>query len=227
MRRLKTALLCATLAAGPALAEDFPDWQDDFQSRLEVHALMQTLSVDILGGSSATKSLEKWCRDHELAETPKIVAERVFGEDKAVQLGQLKRLGVDNPEQVKYRKVRLVCGEKVLSEADNWYVPGRLTGEMNRLLDTTDTPFGKAVADLQPSRQTLSVKMLFSPLPEGWEMARKPAPRHAKSHPLDIPEALFEHQTLLYSQDGKPIAEVHEVYQRQILAFPVAAGRLR
>jgi hypothetical protein len=66
--------------------------------------------------------------------------------------------------------MQLFCGDKLLSEADNWYVPGRLTPEMNRLLDQTDTPFGRAVKDLDFQRQTLKATALWRPLPEGWEL---------------------------------------------------------
>lgn len=217
------AIVCvvAGLVLNPALAREQPTavWQDDFQSRLEVYALMQTFSVDILGSHSATKSLEKWCREHLLAAIPTIVARRIQGEERPLLPEQMQRLEVTNPEQVKYRKVQLFCGEQLLSEADNWYVPGRLTAAMNELLETTDTPFGKVIASLEPSRQTLSVKLLWSPLPEGWELTPRPIKHHGKSKALEIPNALFEHQTLLYSQDRKPISEVHEVYQRQILVL--------
>jgi hypothetical protein len=43
----------------------------------------------------------------------------------------------------------------VLSEADNWYVPARLTPQMNALLDTSDTPFGAAVKALNFHRATM------------------------------------------------------------------------
>jgi len=195
-------------------------WQDDFQSRLEVYALMQTLSVDILGSSSATRSLEKWCGEHQLATVPKIIAQPVLGEDKPIDSAQLQRLEVSGPEQVKYRKVRLYCGDQLLSEADNWYVPSRLTEEMNQLLETTQTPFGKVVAPLEPTRQTITAKLLWSPLPEGWELQQPVRAGRRNIQTLDIPGALFEHQTILYSRDRKPISEVHEVYQRQILIFP-------
>ncbi len=47
-----------------------------------------------------------------------------------------------------------MCGGHVLSEADNWYVPARLTPQMNRALDTSDTPFGAAVKALDFHRAT-------------------------------------------------------------------------
>jgi hypothetical protein len=92
---------------------------------------------------------------------------------------------------------------------------------MNRLLETTDTPFGKAIQALQPYRRNLSVKMLWAPLPEGW--ARDPSPRSSadvSTGALAIPDALFEHRAILYTRKHKPFSEVYEVYQRQILAFP-------
>jgi hypothetical protein len=52
--------------------------------------------------------------------------------------------------------VRLLCGTVVLSEADNWYVPARLSPEINKQLDTTDTPFGRAVQQLHFHRHTIS-----------------------------------------------------------------------
>jgi hypothetical protein len=36
-------------------------------------------------------------------------------------------LGVDPDEPVRFRRVPLKCGDHVLSEAENWYVPSRLT----------------------------------------------------------------------------------------------------
>jgi hypothetical protein len=86
--------------------------------------------------------------------------------------------------------------------AENWYVPGRLTPEMNRLLDTTTTPFGRVVQALEPYRRTFASKML-------WSSAASPSP----------PEALFEHRAVLYTRDNKPFSEVYEIYQRDLLAF--------
>jgi chorismate-pyruvate lyase len=185
--------LAGTLAPVSAREPAALVWQDDFQSRLEVYALMQSLSVDILGSASATRSLEAWCRAHRLAAVPTIIAQRLAAEDKPILPEQVQRLQVDGPAQVKYRKVRLFCGDQLLSEADNWYVPGRLTEDMNRLLETTETPFGKVIAPLQPSRQTLTVKLLWSPLPEAWEQEIPARIGRNKTHALDIPEALFEH----------------------------------
>jgi len=46
--------------------------------------------------------------------------------DKPASPEQRRRLQVGDAEPVRYRHVRLACGDHVLSEADNWYLPGRL-----------------------------------------------------------------------------------------------------
>jgi chorismate-pyruvate lyase len=226
MTRPKLVMIVAGLASAalaaltPARAEAV-GWPDDFLSRLEALALVQTLNAEILASRSATLTLEKWCGEHRLAGggEAKIVARLVRGEAKAATPEQRQRLGVGPAVALKYRRVQLLCGDRVLSEADNWYVPSRLTTEMNRLLETTDTPFGKAVLDLKPYRQTFDVNVLWWPLAEGWES--KPIPAAAKGDAMAIPDALFEHRALLYTKDREPFSEVHEVYHRQLLAFPL------
>ncbi len=208
----------ALIALAPLQAQESA-WPDTFTARLEALALMQTLNAEILGSRSATQILENWCRDHRLAREPKILAHMVTGVAKIPTAEQRQRLEVSATDEVKYRRVQLRCGAHVLSEADNWYVPGRLTPEMNRLLETTDTPFGKAIESLEPYRRTFAVTLLWAPLPAGWE--REPAALPASSgRALAIPAALFEHRAVLYTRSGKPFSEVTEVYQRQILAFP-------
>jgi hypothetical protein len=70
---------------------------------------------------------------------------------------------------------------------------------MNRVLETTNTPFGAVIQALEPYRKTFSVKMLWS------------------ADTKEIPAALFEHRAVVYTRDGKPFAEVVEIYQRQLL----------
>jgi hypothetical protein len=49
-----------------------------------------------------------------------------------------------------------MCGTHILSEADNWYRPAKLTPDMNRVLDTTEQSFGAVVRPLDFHRHTLS-----------------------------------------------------------------------
>jgi chorismate-pyruvate lyase len=206
------ALLTMTLA-GLAAAQDAPSWPDTYVARLQAQALVQTFNAEILASRSATLTLEAWCRDHRLADPPSIKAEVVVGVAKPVTEEQRQRLQVGASEEVKYRRVRLRCGSHVLSEADNWYVPGRLTDAMNHALNTTDTPFGRVVQPLQPYRRTFAVNVLWSPLPK--DLAR-PA---AGGKTLAIPDALLEHRAIVYTRENKPFSEVRELYQKSLLSF--------
>jgi chorismate-pyruvate lyase len=128
-------------------------------------------------------------------------------------------LGVRDAAEVQYRRVELRCGAHVLSVADNWYVPARLTPEMNAMLTATDTPFGRAVQPLRPYRRTIAVTMLWTPLPRGWE--QQPRSRFAARgrRLLAIPKEVFQHRAVLYTADHLPFSEVVETYQSELLAF--------
>ncbi|PPC85245.1 MAG: hypothetical protein CTY36_19025 [Methylocystis sp.] len=216
--RLGFALPLAALISVPAAGEP---WRDGFVPRIEALALMQTLNASLLASRSATATLEKWCADHKMSAEPTIVAHRVAGIEQQPSAETRRRLDVSDAEPVKYRRVQLACGDHVFSEADNWYVPGRLSDEMNRTLETTETPFGKAIAPLQPFRRTIDMKMRWSPLPEGWELSAVPTASPEKtSGALSIPHDLFEHTAVVYARDQRPLSEVHETYTREILDFP-------
>jgi chorismate-pyruvate lyase len=88
--------------------------------------------------------------------SPARIVDRAAGAEQPPTDEQRQLLRVSATELVRYRRVRLICGDHVLSEADNWYVPARLTPEMNRLLDTTDIAFGRVVQPLKFRRRTLS-----------------------------------------------------------------------
>jgi chorismate-pyruvate lyase len=196
-----------------------PTWPDTFISRVEAVALLQTLNGNLLSHDSATLTLERWCDVHRLASPAHIVAVRVADREKPASPEQRRELGVTPEEPIRYRRVRLLCGTVVLSEADNWYVPGRLTAEMNKLLDSSDVPFGKVVQALHFRRRTLSSTLLWAPLPEGWEM--NAIPRSDASALLTIPSEVLQHRALLTLPDGTPFSEVVETYTAGVLAFQV------
>src|SRR5882672_11462661 len=178
-------LWSAAVCADDSSSLRIPGWPDDFVARVEALALLQTLNANLLSHDSATLTLERWCDVHRLASPARIVAVRVPDRDKPVSPEQRRELGVTSAEPVRYRSVRLLCGTVVLSEADNWYVPGRLTADMNKLLDSTDMPFGRVVQALHFQRHTLSSTLLWLPLSETWEM--NPIPPSDASAVLTIP----------------------------------------
>jgi hypothetical protein len=194
-------------------------WSGSVVARVEALAILQTLNAELLTNDSATLTLEHWCEVHHLASIPRIVAERVPDIDKPASPEQRRELKVAPTDVVRYRRVNLLCGTVVLSEADNWYVPHRLTPEMNKLLETTDTPFGKAVKALNFQRHTLSSKLLWLPLPEGWEMKASSLKGDANL-PL-MPARLLQHRAVLTLPDGTPLSEVVETYTAYVLGFPL------
>lgn len=114
------------------------------------------------------------------------------GADAAPPPGLRATLGVSDTEPLGYRHVQLVCGEVALSQAHNWFVPARLTAEMNRLLAETDRPFGKVAASLNFSRQPLAS-----------------ARRGDAACPAS---AISSHRALLRLPDGSGLALVVECY---------------
>jgi chorismate-pyruvate lyase len=217
LRALIAAVVGFMMTASASATEPAP-WPDSFAGRLEALALLETLNADLLAHDSATLTLERWCADHRLADPARIVAERVSDADKPASAEVRAALDVKPDEPLGYRRVRLKCGDHVLSDADNWYVPSRLTPEMNHVLETTDTPFGKAVAALHFRRHTLSADLLWRPLPQGWEMGAAAAPPEGGA--LAIPDHVLEHRAVLSTPDGEPFSEVVETYTGEVLAFP-------
>jgi hypothetical protein len=216
-------LLCVCMAsrAGPSAPTPAPTatrtWTSNFVTRVEALALLQSLNADLLSHDSATLTLERWCAAHKLASPAKVTAVRVLDADKVPTPEQRVELGVSATEPVRFRHVKLTCGTAVLSEADNWYVPARLTPDMNKQLDSSDTPFGLVVRPLHFQRHTLSSRLLWLPLPVGWEMSG--AGRGGAQD--SMPTKLLEHRAVLALPDGTPFSEVIETYTDQVLAFPV------
>jgi chorismate-pyruvate lyase len=212
---LTAALLCLLPAATQAAA-------DAYTVRLEAALLLQTLNADLLGHDSATLTLQRWCDTHRLASPARVVVERVREAYRAPSEEQRQQLRVTATQEVRYRRVKLLCGTVVLAEADNWYVPARLTPAINRQLDGTDTPFGVAIQSLHFQRHTLSAEVLWQPLPEGWEM--RPPAASGTAAEVCIPPQLLRHRALLLLPDGTPISEVVETYTGAVLALPRLAS---
>jgi hypothetical protein len=217
-KTLASLALMLVACTADAEASGAPPWQESFTARLEALALLETLNAELLSHDSATLTLDHWCAAHQLASPARVVAERVDAAYRAPTDEQRHLLGVNATEPIRYRRVRLICGHHVLSEADNWYVPARLTPEMNRVLDTTDTAFGRAVQTLKFRRRTLSAKLLWSPLPQDWEMG-DPLPER-RGGTLTIPHEVLQHHGVLTLPDGTPFSEVVETYTGKVLAFP-------
>jgi chorismate-pyruvate lyase len=151
---------------------------------------VQQLESEILSSPSATQALTVRCARLHLANPPAIRALRDQGVERKASPDIRRLLKITVREPVRYRRVRLACGGQVLSDADNWYVPARLTADMNATLDRTDTPFGIVVKPLNFQRRTL-----------------KSEPLHDKGHVLRV-------TALLVDAENRPFSLVQENYSR-------------
>jgi len=147
---------------------------------------------------SATAALGEWCARRGIAAPPTIRAIAVKDGDPAADPSLRAELGVGAGEPLGFRHVLLACGDTVLSDARNWYVPGRLTPDMNEALATTQTPFGKVVAPLGFRRERLAEKRGALPgCPAG---------------------TVLSHHAVLKLADGRAISVVTECYTAANLA---------
>ncbi|HJV94669.1 MAG TPA: hypothetical protein VJ608_01480 [Albitalea sp.] len=209
------------LAAALAAAQVAPV-PPDALAHAQAEALIAGLDEQLLATRSATATLGEWCAAHKLAADPTIVAVADHGPPVAPTPEQRAHLGIGADEAVSYRRVRLMCGGHVLSVAENWFVPARLDPAMVTALGSTDTPFGRVIASLKPSRQTLSAERLWHPVPAGWEQrSASPVARRCEA----VPAELLRHRALVLDGKGRPLAEVVETYQRDMLAFPTPWAR--
>jgi hypothetical protein len=201
-------------------------WHDTPRSRLAALALIETLNAELLASPSATLTLERWCAAHGLAQPPEVHAQTLASAADEADPAVRADLNLQPGELVIHRRVALRCGEHLLSVADNWYVPARLSTAMNGQLQHSQLPFGKVVQPLHPYRRTLSARLLWSPLPQGWEQgnaadatAAAAAGAKVAGKALQLPQELFEHRALMSGSDHRPIAELRETYQRGVLDF--------
>lgn len=161
---------------------------------------LESLESQLLSNASATEVLESYCQRYFGAEHATVRAEILKRQDHAkASKTVLRTLKLGPGESVSYRSVRLRCGEIALSEADNWYVPERLTPAMNEALAKTDIPFGKVVKPLQFQRQTRKTR---------WN----PNMTGASANPW-----IFENQAQLIAPGQPPFSVLRERYLASLL----------
>jgi len=147
----------------------------------------------IASHDSATVALEEWCGRRGIMAPVHIQAVPLDDADQSPATPAIRAaLNAGADDLVRVRHVQLYCANTVLSDAYNWYVPARLTPDMNRTLETTRTPFGRVVAPLGLHRQ---------PLPPG------------TPSPASCPADTIQHETaVLRRNDGMPYSLVSECY---------------
>lgn len=173
-------------SAALALLAGAPATLAEFEAKLAAH-------------DSATVALGEWCAARQIASPAEITASdrrQVSSNDAPAKMRRL--LGIKAGDEFTMRHVHLDCGGKTLSIAWNWYVPSRLTPEMNAALESSTLPFGKVVAPLKFRREAM-------------ETVKGPA----DNCPADT---ISTHLARLRLPDGKPLAYLVECYTPANLA---------
>ncbi|MEG3179247.1 hypothetical protein [Sphingomonas sp. LT1P40] len=155
---------------------------------------VERLNADLLAASTATATLEKWCGERRLADPARVRAAVDRSPAPKPSAAIRYRLKVSASEPLAFRRVHLMCGTHILSVATNWYVPARLTPEMNAALANGDAPFGRVILPLSPSRQTLSARISSNG------------------------STILRHRAMVLDSGGHPLAEVTENYQRVLVS---------
>lgn len=212
---VSTAAATQTLPASQGSAI----WPTDVMARLEATALLQSLNVELLTGDSEKQTLEHWCVSHRLVSNPQIAIERVLDAEELPTEAQRKMLATAEKEPVRHRKVRVRCGSSVLLEADDWYLPSRVSPQVNALLEGTELPLQRAVQIAHFKRRTLSATLLWPQLPELGELGSAKGVTESQAiGPL--PARVLTHHVLLMLPDGRPFGEIQANYMGNVLAFP-------
>ena len=192
----------------------FSDSSAEFTKRVAALAVLERLNADLLSHPSATVTLRHLCQKLQLDPAGKVIAAPMSSASQALPADGRTVLQITESTAVRYRHVGLSCGDTVLSEAENWYVPSRLLPEMVRRLDTTHVPFGLIVAPLHFHRQTLDAALLWQPLPDGWEMTSDDSSLPPVS---PLPHFVLRHRAILRAENGIPFALVIENYTSAVL----------
>ncbi|MFT8730478.1 MAG: hypothetical protein ABF752_01175 [Acetobacter fabarum] len=213
----------------PATEPARPLWRNSFMHRLMLATLISQMENRLLAENSATQTLEHWLREHALLGAHETLrAEREAGAHSPCPPDLLAALDLPTTQggqSLRYRKIRLAGHNRIYSEAENWFVPERLTKAMTEALEQTDTPFGRVVSPLRFTRQLIRRETLWSPLPDLWEMQPHPPNSTTGADPLALPPHLFRHIALLRTHAGTPFSLVVETYTPQAFAFTPPPAR--
>ncbi|GHE49754.1 hypothetical protein GCM10019059_06150 [Camelimonas fluminis] len=194
-RRAFGRLLAGGLAIGGAWPFPTPAFAREPQTT-ESWARYEALVAALLETGSATETLAAWSRRRGWDD--RIVAHKLEADMRPAPAQIAALLDIREGETVGYRKVALASGERVLSRADNWFTPGRLSSGVNAGLDASQTPFGRLVSRLSPTRRVVNADRL-------WANPQQGAPAEVFR--------LFAVVSGETDAGRKPLAVVNETYQ--------------
>lgn len=117
-------------------------------------AVVLHLCETLLTTFSFTAALQVWCELRGLGSGNLYSVVQEGSGNAALPATGVDVLQPREGEHVRHRAITLTRGDIPLLDADNWYIPDRLPVRARMLLDTTDTPFGAALAGSLQNRET-------------------------------------------------------------------------
>ena len=164
---------------------------------------------------TATAALIAWCRWHHPHEADAITI-TLLG-DEAVSADRYDGpLRPNAGETLRRRHVWLRWGDRVLSEAENWYVPERLPSEMQDEICGGGRPYGAVVAALRPKRITKFALCADNADPDIAEVEALLA-ELGRTNGFSQPDAFVLHIHAVMTASGIVLAELREHYRRELL----------
>jgi hypothetical protein len=171
---------------------------------------MRSLSERIQAANSVTEELERWCRERAIGDGRIAALAARDAVPSSLDDGSCEALYPFNAQgKTEFRRVQLSTAGIVAADALNWFFPQHLTPEICRQLETTTIPFERTIKGLKPKRRTFLVRLCT---PGELEQAKRSN---------DLSWTAFEHRALVISEEGVPLAVVHERY-RLVLALGAA-----
>ncbi|UYO56286.1 hypothetical protein KQX61_10750 [Rhodopseudomonas palustris] len=164
---------------------------------------------------TATAALIAWCRCHHPYEAEAIAITLLADETVAADCydGPLQpRAG----ETLRRRRVWLHWGDRVLSEAENWYVPERLPPAMRDAIADGVRPYGAVVASLRPQRIN-TIALRADKAGEDRAQAEVVLAQLARTEGFSPPEAFILHIHAVMMASGIVLADLREHYRRELL----------
>jgi chorismate-pyruvate lyase len=160
-----------------------------------------SLNQALLAQPSASVTLTQWCRANGLLGADDKLRAVLVADSKPPAEETRRELQVVESETVGYRHVQLRCGAHLVSDAENWFVPSRLTPAMVEELATTDHPFGIVVKALDFTRRRLDERPA---LPAGDGVVEPSA-------------TILQHRATLVARSGQPFSLVVENYKADLV----------
>lgn len=161
---------------------------------------------------TATAALEAWCRRHHPCGADAL-AVTLLSDQPMPPGGYCGPLRLQAGETLHCRRVWLRWGDRVVSEAENWYVPQRLPPAMQRVLAEGIRPYGAVVAELRPRRAT-TIMLSDEQIARGAGIVLT---QLAQAQVFSPPHAFVLHVNAVMTASGVALAELREHYRRELL----------